>query len=447
MDTGSHSDSTSAGRLAFFVALAIELKGDASAASVAALVALGRGLAGRLSPDSTQLSTTSKGFRIATADAPDGLIDASFAVMAAAARDRVGVVHGAVAAGLSEVVDDGRIGAALAGELRLCLDQGAGGDLVATGTIRDLMRRHKGFGDRFKLVGTRVVDGQPVDLLLIAPPKRIGAAAPSVDAPLEVAALIGLMGDRSGIAVPLDLVSTVGRAADATVPFADASVSRAHAVLERRGDDWFLTDKGSANGTYVNGDLIQRGQAVQLADDDVIGFGSVVTTFVRCAPDRLQAVREDRVRRATLEDPRTGLATWARLVSVMRAERARALACRRPLLAFVLASPRVSWRSQAWSDTLEIGRSWRALLRPLAERLTIWETVGAVPSMHAVIGILPERTSAGDVKQALVHVISEAQSAASGTLGPVRVHVEDTGAWPADVTAEEALRKLLRSAR
>jgi hypothetical protein len=54
---------------------------------------------------------------------------------------------------------------------------------------------------------------------------------------------------------PIDVTqdrSLVGRDPACDIVVADGSVSRKHALLERRGDAWYVVDQGSANGTYVN---------------------------------------------------------------------------------------------------------------------------------------------------------------------------------------------------
>src|SRR3954454_964917 len=61
----------------------------------------------------------------------------------------------------------------------------------------------------------------------------------------------------------------------------DSEVSRAHATLERSGDDWTLVDDGlSHNGTYVGGDRITGRRRLQ--DGDVISVGATAIAF--CAP-------------------------------------------------------------------------------------------------------------------------------------------------------------------
>ncbi|MCV7123743.1 FHA domain-containing protein [Mycobacterium lacus] len=66
------------------------------------------------------------------------------------------------------------------------------------------------------------------------------------------------------------LVVTIGRAPDNNVVLNDLLVSRRHAVLRRSGNRWELVDNNSANGTYVNGNRINR---AVIGPDDIVGIG------------------------------------------------------------------------------------------------------------------------------------------------------------------------------
>ena len=67
---------------------------------------------------------------------------------------------------------------------------------------------------------------------------------------------------------------TIGRQGDFLL--SHSSVSRNHAILEKREDGWYLSDQDSRNGTTVNGITIQRRR---LANGDVVGFGRVKLHF------------------------------------------------------------------------------------------------------------------------------------------------------------------------
>src|SRR5690554_1038866 len=49
---------------------------------------------------------------------------------------------------------------------------------------------------------------------------------------------------------------TMGRSPQVDVQLNDVGVSRKHARIERRGDAVFVRDLNSANGTYVNGEMV-----------------------------------------------------------------------------------------------------------------------------------------------------------------------------------------------
>lgn len=66
----------------------------------------------------------------------------------------------------------------------------------------------------------------------------------------------------------------VGRSSDADWPIGDLSLSRRHASIERKADDWFLTDLSSRNGTAVNDRPVEPGVPVPIRDGDVIAFGT-----------------------------------------------------------------------------------------------------------------------------------------------------------------------------
>jgi pSer/pThr/pTyr-binding forkhead associated (FHA) protein len=85
-------------------------------------------------------------------------------------------------------------------------------------------------------------------------------------------------GGRAGEAFPLDGDRmTVGRRPDSHVFLDDITVSRDHAVLVRRGDDYYLDDCGSLNGTYVNRSRIE---SHRLSDGDELQVGKYKLAFL-----------------------------------------------------------------------------------------------------------------------------------------------------------------------
>jgi FHA domain len=68
----------------------------------------------------------------------------------------------------------------------------------------------------------------------------------------------------------------VGRRPESDVFLDDVTVSRDHALLIRRGDQWHIDDCGSLNGTYVNRERIE---SHRLEDGDELQIGKYKLTF------------------------------------------------------------------------------------------------------------------------------------------------------------------------
>jgi len=68
----------------------------------------------------------------------------------------------------------------------------------------------------------------------------------------------------------------IGRAAGSAVRIDDPSVSRMHAsIAVRATGEVVLSDLGSANGTWVNGSVVNSSEAHRLEDGDVVSVGDV----------------------------------------------------------------------------------------------------------------------------------------------------------------------------
>ena len=85
-------------------------------------------------------------------------------------------------------------------------------------------------------------------------------------------------GGRVGESFPLNADRmTIGRRPDSDIFLDDVTVSRDHALLVRRGADYWLDDCGSLNGTYVNR---QRVDSHRLADGDELQIGKYKLSFL-----------------------------------------------------------------------------------------------------------------------------------------------------------------------
>jgi pSer/pThr/pTyr-binding forkhead associated (FHA) protein len=84
-------------------------------------------------------------------------------------------------------------------------------------------------------------------------------------------------GGRVGESFPVDGERmAIGRRPESEVFLDDVTVSRDHALLIRRGDDWYLDDMGSLNGTYVNRTRIE---SQRLGEGDEVQIGKYKLTF------------------------------------------------------------------------------------------------------------------------------------------------------------------------
>jgi hypothetical protein len=72
---------------------------------------------------------------------------------------------------------------------------------------------------------------------------------------------------------PFEGMITVGRAPNNDVCLHVSSVSKLHAYFRKDAGRWTLTDKGSANGTFVNGVRIKNEEAAPVEDGAYLLFG------------------------------------------------------------------------------------------------------------------------------------------------------------------------------
>lgn len=72
-------------------------------------------------------------------------------------------------------------------------------------------------------------------------------------------------------------VITIGREANNKYVIADSSVSRLHALIEKREDGYYLVDKNSSNGTFVNGKKVSSEQ--KLNHEDKVNLGNAALVF------------------------------------------------------------------------------------------------------------------------------------------------------------------------
>lgn len=97
-------------------------------------------------------------------------------------------------------------------------------------------------------------------------------------------------GPNAGQSFPLGDRVRIGREAGNEIRLADRRVSRHHAILERVGHGYLITDQGSSNGTYVNG--VRISQPTPLHSGDTVTIGDTQLTVLDEAELPLTGTKE-----------------------------------------------------------------------------------------------------------------------------------------------------------
>jgi hypothetical protein len=83
----------------------------------------------------------------------------------------------------------------------------------------------------------------------------------------------------------------IGREAGVDIVIDNPGVSRLHAELRKEGDGWTVTDMGSSNGTFLNGQRISATQLIKAGDEIGLGKYSVLFEKALAAPAAASAPR------------------------------------------------------------------------------------------------------------------------------------------------------------
>ena len=108
-------------------------------------------------------------------------------------------------------------------------------------------------------------------------PRRSGKARPSRPRPAKPrrgvpTQVVILEGGNKGETISLEHAPLlIGRGNDAAIRLDDDYVSTRHARIASSGDQWFVEDLGSTNGTYVGNSRISQATAIQLGTQVRIG--------------------------------------------------------------------------------------------------------------------------------------------------------------------------------
>ncbi len=126
---------------------------------------------------------------------------------------------------------------------------------------------------------------------------------------------------------PLDVGPvSMGRGSENLVVLPKDSVSRRHARIERRGEEYYISDLGSTNGTYVNDELIEE---APLQRGDQIKVGDTIFKFL--SGSDLEAQYHETIYKMTIVDGLTEVFNKRYLMETLEKEISRARRHGRPL--------------------------------------------------------------------------------------------------------------------
>jgi two-component system, cell cycle response regulator len=157
--------------------------------------------------------------------------------------------------------------------------------------------------------------------------------APATAAPPEVASLVCVAGDADalGLRLPLERELVLGRDPGCVVPLRSPDVSRRHARVLPAAGGHVVEDLGSTNGTFVNGEEVERRE---LRSGDRIDVGG--TVFKYLARGDAEAAEWERLRAEAVRDALTGLPNRRAFDEALAREVARAEREGVPLAALLL---------------------------------------------------------------------------------------------------------------
>lgn len=128
--------------------------------------------------------------------------------------------------------------------------------------------------------------------------------------------LIMVEGDYLGEIYPLTKQpSVLGRADSCDITLSDTSISRKHAMIERSGEDYILTDLHSTNGVFLNGKKVKE---AKIKDGDKIKLGRVVLRFG--FQDSLDKDYHQKLRSMAIRDGLTKIFNKRHFMEVLRKE-------------------------------------------------------------------------------------------------------------------------------
>jgi len=144
---------------------------------------------------------------------------------------------------------------------------------------------------------------------------------PSPESSSREACLVVINGVDLGKKFSLVQASTmIGRSSKVDIQIDEDSISRNHALIEKRDGEYVIRDLESTNGTYVNDRPIRTHQ---LRDGDQIKFGSTIFKFL--SGSNIESAYHDEIYQLTTTDGLTGAYNKRYFVKEMEREMSRSI--------------------------------------------------------------------------------------------------------------------------
>jgi len=121
----------------------------------------------------------------------------------------------------------------------------------------------------------------------------------------------------------------VGRGEDCEIRVLDTSVSRRHARIEKIGDDFYVLDMQSTNGSYVNDKQSLPGDPIPMRDGDYLRVGNCIFRYL--ASGNVEADYHEEIYRLTIVDALTQIANARYFNEFLEREVLRTVRHGRPL--------------------------------------------------------------------------------------------------------------------